>query len=161
MRHEQIAAKDTYAKVDIAAVWPASAQVEPIPVVEAEDAAAKPFAPTAAAPDVPAAVGKMLIGAYVGLLGAFTIAMVGSAQSIFAIVIAAVFMVAFFTVPILFLKEEPKNGSQPSFDRFMRDGMITLTGKSSGKDALVQMLIVPVFLTCAALAMGITAAIVM
>lgn len=161
MRHEQIAAKDTYAKIDIAAVWPASPQVAPVPVLEAEDAAATHFQPTAAAPDVPAVVGKMLIGAYGGLLSAFTIAMVGSAHSIFAIVIAAVFMVAFFTVPILFLKEEPGSGANPSFDRFMRDGMSTLTGKSSGKDALVQMLIVPVFLTCAALAMGVTAAIVM
>jgi len=162
MRHEQIADRASYTKVDMAAVWPVSAQIAPAPVLDLEEEGKAPgFVPTPAAPDVPAVVGKLIIASYAGLLIAFTLATVASAQSIFAVIIAAMFMVAFFTVPALFLREEPKNGARPSFDRFMRDGMGTLTGHSSGGAALVQMLIVPVFLTMGALAMGVAAAIIM
>ena len=41
----------------------------------------------------------------------------------------------------------------------MHKGLDTLTGHSTGKDALVQMLIVPVLLTLGLLAMGIAGAV--
>jgi hypothetical protein len=41
----------------------------------------------------------------------------------------------------------------------MARGLDTFTGHSSGKDALVQMLIVPILLTLGLLAMGIAGAI--
>jgi hypothetical protein len=71
------------------------------------------------------------------------------------------FLVAYFTVPWLFLKQEPKTGRRPSLDRFMRDGMETFTGHSTGAAALVQMIIVPVLLTLGVAMMGIAAAIMM
>jgi hypothetical protein len=77
------------------------------------------------------------------------------------ITISALFLVAYFTVPALFLRQEQKNGRRPSLDRFMRDGIETLTGHSTGGAALVQMLIVPVFLTLGVAVMGIAAAIIM
>jgi len=111
---------------------------------------------------VPAAVGKLIIGSYVTLLGTFALATVGSSYSIYTIVICALFLVAYFTVPWLFFKQERAvAGSRPTLDKFMQDGMETLTGHSTGGEALVQMMIVPVFLTFGVIAMGIAAAIIM
>ena len=158
MRHDQIHEETSYARVDIAAVWPASAHVAPVPLPEIEQAGAGvPFMPTPAAPDVPAAVGGLLAGSFFALLGAFTLATVGSAESLLAIAVCLFFMIAFFTVPRLFFGIEPKTGRRPSLDRFMREGMGTLTGHCAGRDALIQMMIVPVLLTLAVIAIGIVA----
>ena len=162
MRYEQIRAKDSFTKVDVAAVWPASPQVAPLPLLEIEAAAeAAVFQPTAAAPDVPASVAMLIVGSYALLLGSFALATVASANSIFMITIAALFLVAYFTVPWLFFRQEPGRGARPSFDRFMREGIDTFTGHSSGGAALVQMMIVPVLLTFGVLLMAIAIALIM
>lgn len=157
MRHERVLDKASYDKVEAPHLWVAGAQVAPLPVGEIEAA----HMPTPAAPEVPAAVGAIIVAAYAALIAAFAVATVGSAESLFAVTISALFLVAFFTVPRIFLAVEPKARERSSFDRFMSDGIHTLTGHNSGAAALVQMLIVPVLLTFAALAMGIAAAIYM
>jgi hypothetical protein len=157
MRHEQISSRDSYARVDVAAVWPASSEVAPLPVPEAE----VPVEPTAAAPDVPASVGAMIAASYVVLVGTFALATVASAYSIYMITISFVCLAAYFGVPYLFFRQEPGKTRRPSFDRFMRKGMDTLTGHCSGRAALVQMMIVPVLLTLGVAMMGIAAAIIM
>jgi hypothetical protein len=162
MRHEQLLVKDSHRKVEIAAVWPAGVQIVPLPILDIDEAPAPvPTGPSPAAPDVPAAVGVMIAGCYVALLGTFALATIASGYSIYMITISALFLVAYFTVPWLFLRQEPKSGRRPSLDRFMRGGMETFTGHSTGRDALVQMLIVPVFLTLGVACMGIAAAIIM
>jgi hypothetical protein len=160
MRHEQITAKDSYTKVDVAAVWPASTQIAPLPAPEIE-APAPAFEATAAAPDVPASVGALIAGSYVVLVGTFALGMVASAYSLYMITISFVCLAAYFTVPYFFFRQERGNGRRPSLDRFMRQGMETLTGHCTGPAALVQMLIVPVLLTLGAAGMGIAAAIIM
>ncbi len=159
MRHERALDKDTYSKVEAPTLWTAGAQLAPMPVIEIADPEPAAQMPTPAAPDVPVAVGGMIAIAYAALIGAFAVATVGSAESAFAVTISALFVVAFFTVPRIFLAVEPKARKRSSFDRFMLDGVQTMTGHNSGPSALVQMLIVPVLLTFAALAMGIAAAI--
>jgi hypothetical protein len=77
------------------------------------------------------------------------------------IAIDAVFLAAFFAVPWIFLKLERPVGRVPRLDEFLRNGIDTFTGHSTGGAALVQMLIVPVLLTFAAAAMGVAAAIIM
>ena len=161
MRYEQILAKDSFTKVDVAAVWPNSAQIAPLPLLDLDAPAAPAFLPTAAAPDVPAAVGKLIVGSYVALLGAFALATVASAYSVYMIAISALYLVAFFTVPWLFFRQEPQQTERPSLDQFMRQGMHTMTGHSSGAGALVQMLVVPVLLTVGVLVMAVAAAIIM
>ena len=74
------------------------------------------------------------------------------------IAIAAFFVAVFFTVPTIFFGIEPGDARRVSFDRFLSQGIDTLTGHNSGKAALVQMLIVPVLLTVGVIAMGIAAA---
>ena len=162
MRHEQLSVADSFRKVDVAAVWPTSAQLAPLPILDVEHApAAEDVGPAPAAPDVPAAVGAMIVGSYVVLLGTFAVATIASAYSIYMITISALFLVAYFTIPWLFLKQEPTGGRRPSLERFLHDGMETFTGHSTGLAALVQMLIVPVLLTLGVAMMGIAAAIMM
>jgi hypothetical protein len=161
MRHDQISKRQSYTKVDVAAVWPASAQVAPVPMPDAQESPATDFSSTPAAPDVPAAVGGLIVASYFALIGAFALATVGSGRSIFAIAIVLFFALAFFTVPRIFFGVEPAADRRPSFQAFLYQGMETMTGHSSGKDALIQMLIVPVLLTFGALAMGVAAAILL
>ena len=162
MRHEQIRAYDSYDRVDVAAVWPATTQVAPLPIPDIERPFdAEGFRAAPSAPDVPAGVGALIAAAYAALIAAFAFATVGSRESVFMIVISALFVVTFFTIPRIFLGTEAGTGARPSFERFLSEGMATMTGHSSGRDALVQMLIVPVFLTMGVLAMGIAAAFIL
>jgi hypothetical protein len=118
----------------------------------------EPTRATPAAPDVPASVGGMIMASYVALIVALYVATAGSLSSIFAIAVAAFFVMIFFAIPRIFFAVEPMTGSRPGFSRFLKRGMETLTGHSSGPAALVQMLVVPVFLTLAVLAMGLIVA---
>ncbi|MCY7397580.1 MAG: hypothetical protein LH466_01905 [Sphingomonas bacterium] len=161
MDSEQFFARQGYDSLDVAAVWPSSASVAPFPIPELEPISHRElFEATPAAPDVPAAVGGLIVASYAGLIAALAIATVGSGESIFVIVVAALFAVAFFTVPRLFFAVERDSGARASFDDFLRRGMNTFTGHNSGKAALVQMLIVPIMLTLGVAAMGITIAVV-
>ena len=161
MRREQFIARQNYDAIDVAAVWPTSAQLAPFPIPEMELISGRQeFTATPAAPDVPAAVGVMIAASYAGLIVALAVATVGSAESIFVIVIAALFVVAFFTVPRIFFAVERDSGVRMSFDAFLRNGMDTFTGHNSGKAALIQMLIIPVMLTFAVLAMGVAIAMI-
>lgn len=168
MRHERMLKKDSYDRIATPAVWPSGPQVVHLPMAWADDAEAEQkaqavasFAPTPAAPDLPTSVGIMLLASYGLLIFAFGLASVASAYSLYAISISALFVAIFFAVPRIFLAVEPKSRPRPSFDRFMRDGMETLTGHSKGRDALVQILIVPVFLTLGAFAMAVASAVIL
>ena len=118
----------------------------------------EPARAATAAPDVPGSVGGMIVASYVALIGALYVATAGSLSSIFAIVIAAFFVVMFFSVPRIFFAVEPMDERRPGLGTFLKRGMKTFTGHSSGPAALVQMLVVPVFLTLAVLAMGLIVA---
>jgi hypothetical protein len=159
MRHEKIVRPTAVDEVEIAAVWPASAQVAPAPIPETFSA--ENFRPTPAAPDVPASVGAMIVAANAAVIGALYFATAGTAFSIFMITISALFVVAFFTVPRIFLGVEPKSHPRTSLDRFLHQGIETLTGHTGGRDALVQILIVPVLLAAGIFVMGIAAAIIL
>jgi len=162
MRHEQIADILSYRRVEVAAVWPVAGQVAPPPIPDSVDEpTADRFVPTPAAPDVPAGAAVLLIGSYAALLGSFALVTAGSALSIFAITICALFVAIFFAVPRLFFAVEPRHGRRVSLEQFLAGGMDTLTGHSSGRDALVQMMIVPVLLTFGVLLIGIVKAIVL
>lgn len=122
----------------------------PLPVGDME-----PTRPASVAPDVPGSVGGMIAASYMALIGALFVGTAGSLSSIFAIAIAALFVVMFFTVPRILFAVEQMPERRPGLGKFLKCGMQTLTGHSSGPAALVQMLVVPVFLTLAVLAMGL------
>ncbi len=91
------------------------------------------------------------------VLATFAVTMAHSREALFAIAICAVFLAMYLGVPRIFLGVEPKVAKCPSFDAFLYKGLETYTGHCSGKDALLQMLLVPVLLTLCGFAMGIIA----
>lgn len=159
MRYDSLKDRESFDTVDVAAVWPASAQVAPLPIPEIAESPARSAAmPAPAAPDVPPAAGIMIAGTYVALIAALAVATVGSGKSLLAIVVAFFFVFMFFSVPAIFLGVENDTLGRRSFSKFMEDGMETLTGHNSGGAALVQMLLVPAALTFGVICMGIAAA---
>jgi len=114
-----------------------------------------PAQPAPAAPDLPKAVGVMMIAAYAALIGAFAVTIRG-AHADFAIVIGAFYVAMFFGIPAVFLGTERDRTRRPDLVQFLDRGIDTATGRISGGGALVQMLMVPVLLAFAILAMGIT-----
>lgn len=136
--------------VDESAVAWLAPTIAPLPLSDVAPARAAP-----AAPDVPRSVGGLIAASYVGLIVALYVATAGSLSSIFAIAIAGLFVAIFFTVPWTFFAIEPMTERRPGLGKFLKRGMATFTGHSSGPAALVQMLVVPVFLTLAVLAMGL------
>lgn len=153
MRHERI----SQAKI-AAAAWPTTLEG----LMLAEPEAATPVAapevqsgPTPAAPDMAPGVGRLLIAAYVYLVLVLFSFFTGSLTAMFSVTVAAGFVAIFFTVPRIFLAIEPKTGRRPSMPEFLERGIDTFTGHSGGREALLQMLIVPVLLACGLLAMGI------
>jgi hypothetical protein len=143
-------------------IWPVLSRRKMSPrVVETtadEDIASPasvPFRSAVAVPDVPAAVGILLFTCYLALIGALAIATAGPGESKFALVIAALFVGAFFAVPRLILAQEPPDGARVTMDQFLARGMETFTGHHSGRAALVQMFVVPVLLTLGILTIAI------
>jgi hypothetical protein len=139
--------------VDETAVAWLAPTVAPLPLGDLGPTRAAP-----AAPDVPGSVGGLIAASYAALIVALYVATAGSLSSIFAIAIAAFFVAIFFAVPRIFFAVEPMTERRPGMGKFLKRGMETMTGHSSGPAALVQMLVVPVFLTMAVIAMGLIVA---
>jgi putative Ca2+/H+ antiporter (TMEM165/GDT1 family) len=118
---------------------------------------AEPFRSAASTPDIPASIGMMIITSYVMLLGSFAVTMIGSPGTALALAICFFFLGMYLLVPATFLKVEPQNRRRPSLSEFMETGIQTFTGHMKGKDALAQILMVPLLLTGAAIVMGIIA----
>lgn len=111
--------------------------------------------PEPAVPDMPKAAGVLMILAYGSIMAAFAITIHG-ARADFAIFIGAFYLAMFCAIPAAFLGIERDSSRRPGLLEFLDRGIRTESGRISGSDALVQMLIVPVLLTFAILAMGIT-----
>lgn len=141
MRHQELSNREAFSVVDE-------------PVVPAKPAEARQQ-PTPAAPDMPYAAGGLMIGAYAALFSAFIVTIHG-AHADFAMAIGAFYLAMFFAIPAVFLGVEDDSGRRPALREFLDKGIDTATGRISGAGALVQMLIVPVLLAFAVLAMGIT-----
>lgn len=137
MRHEQLKLTDTFTLVD-------GTQV----------AGRAPVA-TPAVPDMPAALGRMIVGVYALLIGVFFATMARSPLALFSIVIAALYVCILFAVPRILLKFENDPSRRPSFSQFMERGVVTGTGQMSGGSALAQIFAVPVCLAFGLLAMGL------
>jgi hypothetical protein len=155
MRHDQIKHRNDFDIVKIAT------NEDPASVTLAEMELGGKFCSEAAAPDLPPAVGRLIAGAYVALIGVLAATMARNAESAFVISIAALFLVAFLSVPRIFLAIEPETTRRPSMSAFLERGMQTATGHLSGRGALVQMLVVPVLLSLGVLAIGIAGIVIL
>ena len=104
---------------------------------------------------MPAAAGAMMVAVYAAVMAALALVFAGDGRSIMVIVIGVFFVAMFFGVPAVFFRLEGDPSRRPSLGRFLESGIITATGHLKGRDALVQMLIVPGLLGLAILAMGV------
>ena len=111
--------------------------------------------PERAVPDVPAAIGLWMIAVYSAIVGLFALTIATAGQGPFMIAIDIMFLAAFFTVPMIILRQEKDPARRPSLGSFLAQGMQTYTGHISGGGAIAQMFVVPVCLAFGVLAIGL------
>lgn len=155
MRYDRVKQRAGFDIVDAARIWPRAEDAMPPPLGEVE--AALDQRPTPAVPDMPAAVGRMIVGVYAALIGVFLLTMARGPEATFMIAISAFYVAIFLAVPRLFLAVERDRSSRPGLARFMADGVDTATGRMSGSSALVQIMVVPVLLAAGLFVMGVAA----
>lgn len=110
----------------------------------------------AAAADLPRAVGWMIVASYASILVAFGWAFLGAGDVLFNLGVCAAYLAMYLGVPWVFLKVEPKTGQpRPDLTDFMERGLSTWTGHVTGREALAQILTIPVAVAIAALGIGI------
>ena len=148
MRHDQITIKDSYQvtpfpRETIAAIAPS------IPTERFE-----PFRSVPVMPDVVGA-GRLIVASYIAMVIVFAVGFGGPRDVNFALTIVGLFVVVYFTLPRILLGVAPETIGRPSLEQFISDGMMTYTGRTGGKAALVQILIVPICLAVAAIAMTV------
>lgn len=160
MRYQPIDPRTSGPDGPVAAVWPSFEEAllnrHPLEQDRERDKEAAPaFSPTPAAPDVPAAVGRLIVAPYVALLGVFFALFAGSPLAFFSIAVCAVFVAMYFAVPRIFFAVEADPARRPTLSQFMHGGLDTLTGRTGGGDALIQMMIVPMLVTFGLTTIGI------
>lgn len=97
---------------------------------------------------------------FFGFVGVLSLAFANPGMAVpFGICVA--FITAFFAIPVIFVKAAPK-GSAPALDwsRFREHGIATATGRCSGREAAVLVLVLPLLIFCWALAITLIAALV-
>lgn len=106
-----------------------------------------------------------LYGAMAALLfGFMAIMATGFAHPALAVPMAInfIFLTAFFAVPALFVTGSPKQMGQSArrWSEFIRNGIDTATGRTSGGEAVVLTLMLPFFIFCWGIAVLVIAAFV-
>lgn len=93
--------------------------------------------------ELPTALYAMTVGLFLGYLLVMGLGF-RHPEMILPMAIFAFFIVAGFGVPALWITMNPDNAQRPlSWNRFMREGIQTLTGRLEAKAAMVQVLILP------------------
>jgi len=113
----------------------------------------------AAAPDVPTAVGWMLLGSYALIMAAFLVLFARDIEAGLMVAISGVYFSVYLGVPAVFFRTEARSGVI-DLKRFLRDGLDTWTGHVGGYEAIVQILLIPVALIIAVTAIGIISIVV-
>lgn len=117
-------------------------------LMPAQVPAPAPVLGEAAAPDVPAAIGWMIVGVYATIMTLFMVTFSGSAEAVMVTGISALYLAIYLAVPAIFLRTEPASG-RVDYRAFLARGMHTNTGHVSGREAAIQMLTIPVAISVA------------
>ena len=98
--------------------------------------------------ELPKGLYAATVALYLGFLAVMATGL-SSPGLVIPMVIFTLFVVAGFGVPAIWARLAPAPRSrQMSFAQLRRDGIATLTGRISARDASVQMLILPVIIFC-------------
>ena len=96
--------------------------------------------------EMPVALYAATVALYLGFVAVMAIGLASPGLAI-PMAIFALFIVAGFGVPALWTQIGPKHGARPlRLQQLMHKGIATYTGRLNGRDAAVQMLILPVLI---------------
>jgi hypothetical protein len=110
---------------------------------------------TPAVSDIPTAVGFAVVGAFGAVVLCFMIFFSGSAQSRFVTTVTLCFLIVYFAVPLVLIALQPKSVRRGTWSSFRRNGLYVRTGHVGGKEAMLQILVLPICLFVAAVGMGV------
>lgn len=127
------------------------------PFSRAEAVARAVAVPQPAAPHLPPAVGWLMLLAYAASMGAFLLFFGGSGSTAFVIAIGVFYLAVYAAVPYAFLRMQPRSAEQATWTRFLERGLETWTGHLSGRQALFQIMAIPVALAIAIFGIGLAA----
>lgn len=102
--------------------WDPPARQAPAVPAATQAAHRTPLAPEPSTPDLPKAVGWMIVGAYGAILGAFGLAFLGDAEVGLVLGVCAAYLAVYLGVPAVILRMEPKAETRPDLADFLRQG---------------------------------------
>ena len=108
----------------------------------------------AAAPDVPAALGWLIVGVFGLILLAYGLFFATTADVTFNLGVCGVYLAVYLGVPAVLLRMERPTKRIDLFD-FLACGLDTWTGHVGGATALVQILFLPFAIALAATGVGL------
>ena len=98
---------------------------------------------------------KIALGCWIGFLAVFWLTFWMSANALFMVVISTVYAAVFFGVPYAMSRQvRNRPDTTKSLFAFLREPFATLNGVMSGAEALLQVVLVPLCLTCGGIAIG-------
>jgi hypothetical protein len=106
---------------------------------------------------LPAALFGVMIGCYLGFVALMVAAFAGPMLAI-PMVIFAVTIIAGFAVPAIWTQLKDNASAPATMDEFATKGIMTHTGPHSAREAMIQMLTLPVLVVVWALMMMVIAA---
>ena len=101
------------------------------------------------------AIYRIAFACWVFFLATFWVTFWVSAHALFMVVIGTVYAAVFFGVPYLMSRQAPRDIHSPSLAEFMHRDVATFYGPIRGRDALVQVVLVPAVLSIGCVAIGI------
>jgi len=124
-------------------------------VTEAEiNRATAPRMGEAAMPDVPAAIPRMVGATFVLIYLVMFASFAHSVASAMVATIGLGFAIIYVAVPAIFLKVEKRSG-RISMSQFLERGLDTCTGHLTGREAVIQFMVLPVCLLLTVTTVGI------
>ncbi len=117
----------------------------------AQNAVIRTAAPRVATPtdrtfELPTGLYVATVALFLGFIGTLAIGF-ANPEMVIPFVIFALFVVAGFGVPAVWTKLAPDTKSKPkTWGRFRQEGIMTAYGRTSARDATVQVLILPVLI---------------
>ena len=110
--------------------------------------------------ELPARLHVMTVAAYLAFIGVMGVGL-SSPGLVIPMAIFAIFIVAMFGVPALWVRMQPHDDSRGlRWSAFRSDGISTWTGRIAARDAMVQVLILPVLILAWGIAVVTIAALV-
>lgn len=114
----------------------------------------------AGAPDIPAAVGKMILWSYALMMASLLLFFGTSVEAAMMAIICALYTAIYLGVPAALLVVERRSGGR-TLDDFLARGLTTATGPIACAEALAQILLIPAAITAEIVIIGSAAALIL